>query len=69
MANATTLVVKTWLEPRDDGPPRLRGTVSELGGRMLGAFDSLERLAALVDNHTAGGPPASILTTSETDDD
>jgi len=69
LASAATLVVRTWLDPRSDGPPRLRGTVSELGGRMLGAFDTLERLAALVEAHTAGGPLPSILTTSEKDDD
>ncbi|MBX9815276.1 MAG: hypothetical protein A4S12_00510 [Proteobacteria bacterium SG_bin5] len=53
---ASTLVVRAWLEPGADGAPVLRGTVAELGGRMLGAFDSLDRLAALVSAHVAEKP-------------
>lgn len=53
---AASLVVRAWLEPVAGGAPVLRGTVSALGGRMLGAFDSLESLAALVDRHVAAPP-------------
>ncbi|MFA5964682.1 MAG: hypothetical protein WC804_11750 [Sphingomonas sp.] len=53
---AATLVVRAWLEPVAGGAPVLRGTVAALGGRMLGAFDSLESLAALVDRHVAAPP-------------
>jgi len=53
---AATLVVRAWLEPVAGGAPVLRGTVTELGGRMLGAFDTLESLAALVDRHVAPPP-------------
>jgi len=49
---ASTLVVRAWLEPAAGGPV-LRGTVAVLGGRMLGSFDTLERLAALVEAHLA----------------
>ena len=70
LESAATLVVRTWLQNGSDGVPRLRGTVSELvSQRMLGAFDSLERLAALVEDHATGRPPTRILTTSEEDDD
>jgi hypothetical protein len=55
---ASTLVVRTWLEPRSGGPPVLRGTLAQLGGRMLGAFDSVETLAALVRRHMAETPGA-----------
>ncbi len=63
-----TIIVRAWLEPRADGPPRLRGTVAELGGRMLGAFDTVERLAELVAKRVevrialddnAGDPPGT----------
>jgi hypothetical protein len=50
---ASTLVVRAWLEPGPDNELVLRGTVAELGGRMLGAFASLERLSALVAVHLA----------------
>jgi hypothetical protein len=50
---ASTLVVRAWLEPGPDGELALRGTVAELGGRMLGAFASLDRLSALVAAHLA----------------
>jgi hypothetical protein len=50
---AATLVVRAWLEPVAGGEPVLRGTIGELGGRMLGAFDSLEKLVALVEAHVA----------------
>ncbi|WP_294090803.1 hypothetical protein [Sphingomonas sp.] len=55
-----TIIVRAWLEPRADGPPVLRGTVAELGGRMLGAFTTVERLAELVAGHVdirLGSPP------------
>ncbi|MEN2786465.1 hypothetical protein ACFOKI_05640 [Sphingomonas qilianensis] len=45
---AVTLVVRAWLEPVGGAPPILRGTVAQLGGVMLGAFSSIEALAALV---------------------
>ena len=48
---ASTLVVRAWLEPVAGGAPILRGTIGQLGGRMLGAFDSVESLAALVERH------------------
>jgi hypothetical protein len=51
--SAANLVVRAWLEPGPSGEPVLRGTVAVLGGRMLGAFDSLERLVALVEIHLA----------------
>lgn len=50
---ASTLVVRAWLEPGADGTLALRGTVAVLGGRMLGAFASVERLSALVAQHLA----------------
>ncbi|WP_448502760.1 hypothetical protein [Sphingomonas sp.] len=50
---ASTLVVRAWLEPGPGNKLVLRGTVAELGGRMLGAFGSLDRLAALVAVHLA----------------
>lgn len=50
---ASTLVVRAWLEPGADGTLSLRGTVAVLGGRMLGAFATLERLALLVAQHLA----------------
>jgi hypothetical protein len=68
LANAATLTVRAWLEPRPDGPPRLRGTVQVLGGPMLGAFDSLERLVELISTHAPAGPAPSILIQSEDDD-
>jgi len=49
---AASLVVRAWLEPGPDGLI-LRGTVCRLGGRMLGAFDSLERLFALIEADVA----------------
>ena len=55
---ASTLVVRAWLEPGSDGPPVLRGTLAELGGRMLGAFDSVETLAALVERQIDASPDA-----------
>lgn len=45
---AKTLVVRAWLEPNRGSEPVLRGTLAQVGGRMLGAFDSVESLAALV---------------------
>jgi len=48
---ARTLVVRAWLEPAGDGEPVLRGTLAQVGGRMLGAFNSVESLAALVQRH------------------
>jgi hypothetical protein len=48
---AETLVVRAWLEPAGGSTPVLRGTLAQIGGRMLGAFDSVESLAALVQRH------------------
>ena len=58
---AATLVVRAWLEPGADGTLALRGTVAVLGGRMLGAFVSPERLSTLVAQHLAeaSGPAAA----------
>lgn len=68
-ADSATLVVRTWLEPRDDGQPRLRGTLSELDGRIIGAFDSKERLAELVEHRVAGGSPSPDEPRALNDDD
>jgi hypothetical protein len=57
---ASTLIVRAWLEPASDGPPILRGTLAQIGGRMLGAFDSVETLAALVERHIDAAPSAEI---------
>ena len=53
---AATFLVRAWLEPVRGFPPILRGTVAECGGPMLGAFDSIETLAALVNRHLARTP-------------
>jgi hypothetical protein len=47
-AVARTLLVRCWIEPTADASPRLRGTVSELSGEQLGAFETLPGLAALL---------------------
>ena len=44
---ARTLLVRCWIESTADAP-RLRGTVSELSGERLGAFETLPGLAALL---------------------
>lgn len=70
LVQARTYVVRSWLEPRADGPPQLRGIVEELGGRTLGAFDSIERLATLVGRiDGAALPPPSLLMMNPEDND
>ena len=58
LARAQTFVVRAWLEPQSNAAPRLRGIVTELGGRMLGAFETVERLAELVERGGAAQPSA-----------
>jgi hypothetical protein len=52
---ARSFILRVWLESRSDGPPELRGSLADLGGRVLGAFASLEALGRLVHDQLFGG--------------
>jgi hypothetical protein len=41
-------IVRLWFERREGAPPALRGTVAELGGETIGAFNSIRELSALM---------------------
>jgi hypothetical protein len=43
-----SFLVRVWFEPSAEGPPVLRGTIAELGGDTLGAFNTIEELSALL---------------------
>ncbi len=41
-------IVRVWFERCEGTPPALRGTVSEIGGKTIGAFNSIRELSALL---------------------
>jgi len=43
-----SFILRIWLEKSGSGPPALRGTLADLGGRVLGAFGSFETLSQLI---------------------
>lgn len=43
-----SFIVRVWFEPSSDGQPVLRGTVAELGGGPIGAFNSALEMSALL---------------------
>lgn len=58
---ARTFVVRVWFEPRGGQRGPMRGTLTRLGGPVIGAFQSMAELAALLERalrDDAGLPPA-----------
>lgn len=45
---ARAFILRVWLEHSGRAPPALRGTLADLGGRVLGAFGSIEGLGRLI---------------------
>jgi hypothetical protein len=45
---ARAFILRVWLERSGRAPPALRGTLADLGGRVLGAFGSIETLGRLI---------------------
>ena len=43
-----SFILRIWLERTDTGPPALRGTLADVGGRVLGAFGSFEALNRII---------------------
>ena len=52
---ARTFVVRIWFEPRGGERGPMRGTLTRLGGPVIGAFQSVAELAALLERALA--PP------------
>lgn len=46
---ARSFVIRIWIEYDNGHSFKLRGTLYELGGRAIGAFDSIPALALLLD--------------------
>jgi hypothetical protein len=54
-----TFVVRIWFEPRGGERGPMRGTLTRLGGPVIGAFQSMAELAALLERGlTADDSPA-----------
>lgn len=43
-----SFILRIWLERSDTAPPALRGTLADVGGRVLGAFGSFDTLNRIV---------------------
>jgi hypothetical protein len=57
---ASTFVLRIWFEPLGGERGPMRGTLSWLGGPVIGAFQSMAELVALLERTlNAATPPAS----------
>jgi hypothetical protein len=45
---ARAFILRVWFERSGHAPPALRGTLADLGGRVLGGFGSIEALGRLI---------------------
>jgi hypothetical protein len=50
---ARTFVLRIWFEPRGTERGPMRGTLTRLGGPVIGAFQSMAELAALLERALA----------------
>lgn len=56
---ARTFVLRIWFEPRGTERGPMRGTLTRLGGPVIGAFQSMAELAALLERALASDDAAN----------